>query len=254
MDDLTTKLLNDCRSFADKHRGKNVQSGPHWPIVIRFPRLFDEAKRLQQRVDTLEQYISDYCSNKQPGAGDKNERFADLRELAAQATPRPWWRARHQGDLADIQKFLSECAAYYPDAKTLWMVGSGPVPENGVANGSEQVGLPAITGNGPTSESNMTYIVAACNALPALLDELERLRAALDKIRDEGQRRNADWCRRTAAEALAVRDEGSVEPVFAGDGAGGAGFGGGDRAGGGVAVGGWGLTSPLPSPPQNLRF
>jgi hypothetical protein len=60
---VDNEILNDCKWYADKHRGKNVKSGPHWSTVIRFTPLFDEAVRLQQRVDTLERYISDYCSS-----------------------------------------------------------------------------------------------------------------------------------------------------------------------------------------------
>ena len=58
--DYNNELLNDCAWFAEKHRGKNKQSGAHWSTIIRFTPLFDEAARLQQRVDTLEAYIADY--------------------------------------------------------------------------------------------------------------------------------------------------------------------------------------------------
>jgi hypothetical protein len=54
------EILADCAWFADKHRGKNKQSGPYWSTIIRFPKLYDEAVRLQKRVDTLEDYIADY--------------------------------------------------------------------------------------------------------------------------------------------------------------------------------------------------
>lgn len=54
------EILADCAWFADKHRGKNKQSGPYWSTIIRFPKLYDEAIRLQKRVDTLEAYISDF--------------------------------------------------------------------------------------------------------------------------------------------------------------------------------------------------
>jgi len=56
------EILNDCAWFAEKHRGKNKLSGAHWSTIIRFTPLFDEAARLQQRVDTLEAYIADYQS------------------------------------------------------------------------------------------------------------------------------------------------------------------------------------------------
>ena len=67
MKDYNNEILNDCAWFADKHRGRNIQSGAYWSTIIRFPKLFDEAARLQQRVDTLEKYLSDY------GIGEKNE-------------------------------------------------------------------------------------------------------------------------------------------------------------------------------------
>lgn len=60
MKDYNNEILNDCAWFAEKYRGKNKQSGPHWSTIIRFTPLFDEATRLQQRVDTLEAYISDF--------------------------------------------------------------------------------------------------------------------------------------------------------------------------------------------------
>lgn len=54
------ELLNDCAWFAEKHRGNTWKTGPHWSTIIRFTPLFDEAVRLQKRVDTLEAYIADY--------------------------------------------------------------------------------------------------------------------------------------------------------------------------------------------------
>ena len=43
----------------------------------------------------------------------------------------------------------------------------------------------AIIGNGPASQVNSHLIVAAVNALPALLDELDALRAVVGAARDE---------------------------------------------------------------------
>jgi hypothetical protein len=51
--DYNNEILNDCSWFADKHRGKNKQSGPYWSTIIRFTPLFDEAVRLQNQFRTL---------------------------------------------------------------------------------------------------------------------------------------------------------------------------------------------------------
>ena len=68
MKNYNNEILNDCSWFAEKHRGKNKLSGPHWSTIIRFTTLFDEAARLQQRVDALEAYVADYCA---PTISDK---------------------------------------------------------------------------------------------------------------------------------------------------------------------------------------
>ena len=47
--------LEDMRQFADRHRGKNIQSGPHWSTVIRFPVLFDEFEKLL-KINGEQQY------------------------------------------------------------------------------------------------------------------------------------------------------------------------------------------------------
>ena len=53
MKNYNNEILNDCSWFAEKHRGKNKQSGAHWSTIIRFTPLFDEAVRLQNQVRTL---------------------------------------------------------------------------------------------------------------------------------------------------------------------------------------------------------
>lgn len=77
------EILNDCSWFADKHRGKNKQSGPYWSTIIRFPKLYDEAARLQKRVDTLEAYIDEFTPDSMQIAQLKaeNERLAKENEL-----------------------------------------------------------------------------------------------------------------------------------------------------------------------------
>lgn len=79
------EILNDCSWFAEKHRGKNKLSGAHWSTIIRFTPLFDEATRLQQRVDTLEAYIADYCA---PTISDKYNEIERLNELSKDGAKR----------------------------------------------------------------------------------------------------------------------------------------------------------------------
>ena len=47
--------IEDYRPYADKHRGKYVRSGPHWPLVLRYPVLFDEYEKLV-KINAEEQY------------------------------------------------------------------------------------------------------------------------------------------------------------------------------------------------------
>ena len=42
--------IEDMRFYADKHRGKFVTSGPHWPLVLRFPVLFDEYVHMHSKA------------------------------------------------------------------------------------------------------------------------------------------------------------------------------------------------------------
>lgn len=41
------RLLEDCQQFAERHRGRNVTSGPHWSLIIRFVKLFDYACEME---------------------------------------------------------------------------------------------------------------------------------------------------------------------------------------------------------------
>lgn len=54
---MENEILKDCKWFAERHRGKNKTSGPHWSTIIRFTRLFDEAVRLQEKVNQLEKEV-----------------------------------------------------------------------------------------------------------------------------------------------------------------------------------------------------
>jgi hypothetical protein len=52
------RFLKDCKDYADKLRGRNITSGPWWPIIARFTPLYDmlektiaEKNRLQKLID-----------------------------------------------------------------------------------------------------------------------------------------------------------------------------------------------------------
>lgn len=47
------RLLDDCRQFADRHRNKNITSGPHWSLIIRFVLLFDYACQMEQALTEI---------------------------------------------------------------------------------------------------------------------------------------------------------------------------------------------------------
>jgi len=106
-----------------------------------------------------------------------SEEIARLRELEKKATPRPWFLAVHEEKtVKKLMEWTAKLGMHYPDNKTIHMVGAGKFGEDGLDE--DEIRVPAVTGNGPTSEANRDYICAARNVLPDLLDEIERLQAA----------------------------------------------------------------------------
>ena len=87
------EILNDCSWFAEKHRGKNKQSGAHWSTIIRFTKLFDEAVRLQAENEKLKEALreiaedSNYREDSDIGFHIDNayEIMNELKEKAQQA-------------------------------------------------------------------------------------------------------------------------------------------------------------------------
>jgi len=67
------------------------------------------------------------------------------------------------------------------DGLTIFVAGAGIFGSDG---NKDNIRIPAVTGNGPKSEANMDFIVATANALPDLLDEVERLTAELAALRE----------------------------------------------------------------------
>ena len=49
--------IEDMRYFADRHRGKYKNSGPHWSLVNRFPMLFDEYEKVSKENDRFREQL-----------------------------------------------------------------------------------------------------------------------------------------------------------------------------------------------------
>ncbi len=103
------------------------------------------------------------------------ERIAEIKARAEAATPGPWTRTFKPGR----------------DESRAWLLGQFDASDGDGVHGAG-VGAPgktvedeclstAVTGNGPTSEANAVFIVAARTDVPFLCDQLER---ALELLRD----------------------------------------------------------------------
>ena len=49
--------LEDMRQFAERHRGRNYTSGPHWSTLARFTLLFDEYEKAIARAEVAEAMV-----------------------------------------------------------------------------------------------------------------------------------------------------------------------------------------------------
>ena len=114
-----------------------------------------------------------------------------LREAVAKMTEGPWtaYRMTHheRGDdltLEEIGKYVRNSVAKSAEksGSSAFLFVSAEKPD-----GPADV---CHVGNGPTSPQNAAGIVALRNAAPALLDEVEALRAVLDTARWPGTQRD----------------------------------------------------------------
>ena len=112
------------------------------------------------------------------------EIIEEQKQVAEKASPRPWWLGEKPGTMEESGKFMAEAAAFYPESQMLYMVGAGPIPENNHSDGSEPCLIPAITGNGPTSEANRNFIVEAVNNYIPALEKIEQLNSVLQTVMD----------------------------------------------------------------------
>lgn len=108
----------------------------------------------------------------------KQER-EELRLLASQATPGPWREGRH-----DMQSY----DGYTGEAFTnIYVNGTHRHPKLGeilprvIAKAIDDLDEP----NADNNKADAAYIVAACNAIPALLDALEAAERERDALKAE---------------------------------------------------------------------
>lgn len=103
------------------------------------------------------------------------EQRAEWREVAAKATKGPWRAAiaPHPDNKETPGEYLARALV----GGTLWVIWA----ENDTDDGFDYI-LPAVTGDGPTSEANARFIEAAHTAVPALLDTLEGAEAERDRL------------------------------------------------------------------------
>lgn len=96
---------------------------------------------------------------------------AELRRLLAEATPGPWTKVTFgNASTAKVAGWMAHSA--YATAR------EAGVPMTDLTEiGSPRGTVVGYTGNGPHSSENGDLIVAAVNALPALLDRLDALEA-----------------------------------------------------------------------------
>ena len=101
--------------------------------------------------------------------------YDELRRLESQATPGPWAESWTQDA---------------PDAETaIWSTAPGLSAEDRAIINASWYDGPIVE----LTKPNAAFIAAARNALPALLDEVARLRAALEIYADDG-----NWARTPA--------------------------------------------------------
>jgi hypothetical protein len=97
-----------------------------------------------------------------------------LRALASAATPGPWHRG-HQPDGRDAVEYFTEIYSYGTPGR-VWLAC---VPVEG-KDINDEAKFTAITGNGPTSEANASFIAAASpSVVLGLLDRIEELEGRL---------------------------------------------------------------------------
>jgi hypothetical protein len=130
------------------------------------------------------------------------DQIVRLRALAAEATPGPWFYNGYSGvfsaPLTQVYDDLEDFECKVPEYKE--SCGDGPCSgcpffEHEYRHGPLVVHVPAHHGDTAIGRhaADGAFIAEACSLIPALLDEIERLRAVIDDVRAEGEPINNTW-------------------------------------------------------------
>ena len=118
------------------------------------------------------------------------ERLEEIRERVESASPEPWHFATAPHDPTTQTKAefvvgaLNKCRPV-PSLWTCWAAVPKGTPDDYI--------IPALTGDGPTSESNARFIAHARSDVPDLLAEIAELRATLNDAHDGGNKAAKYW-------------------------------------------------------------
>ena len=128
--------------------------------------------------------------------------LARLRALAAEATPGPWFYNGYGGvfssPLTQVFDDLDNPECELPKHKE--SCGTGPCPgcpyfEHEHEHGPVVAHVPVHHGDTAIGRHavDAAFIAETRSLVPALLDEIERLRAVIQDVRDEGEPINNTW-------------------------------------------------------------
>ena len=183
---MKNEILDDCKLFADKHRGRNKRSGPHWSTIIRFPKLYDEAVRLEKRGEYLEQYEKlnhEWVKEKVEGLNT----FEEVEKMIMLA---------ERLNKSNLSIRCGWCDAEFETREQ--------VKEH--AYGCEDNPLTQRIAELENENNRLSGLVHdEISQLEIVTDLGNRRWKALNEIYTDGERHNANWCKRKAKEGLGIK-------------------------------------------------